>query len=456
MTTNCEDFKTAMTALIYDELEENLAEELRAHAAVCPSCAKAVQQLILTRKLTRLIETPPPSKEMDAAIFAAAKAHCDAVTENAERLSEPSVPEESAAMHRSFIARLRSILISPAFATAAAAGIVLLITVFLKESMPEADRSEKDVKSLMDGHPPIDIIEAPNAPAPDILPGTPPTEEARPSALSTAASADEKQDAVVLDKSSTSGNAEVARTPRRSSNILSEKSKGAGNAYGTIDRLQSASKPKSSRKTSGIGANEGVFSSPPAERKKTTASKAMSDGDADFVAPMPAKEEALKAAPSRSTESRSSSAYLGGSLPDEMDDIAEEREAAAPSPASSPQEARVHQRGKDAFSRGDCTTAIAAFEASIQSGRLLPAEQAEAMFQLGQCEKRQGRCSRALHWFDKVIQSHRNYPKRPHALLEAAQCRRRLGQISEARALLYQLREIPGWAETAKHQLDNL
>lgn len=131
--------------------------------------------------------------------------------------------------------------------------------------------------------------------------------------------------------------------------------------------------------------------------------------------------------------------------------------AAAPTKSSLPDPATSDfHLGKEAYARGDCNTAIAAFQRVVGQPSSPPAQAAFAMHHIGACEKRQGHCAKAVEWYEKLLKRYSRYKYKADALWEAAGCYRRLGQVNRARALLRQLAPISGWETKVKQELERL
>ena len=447
MTTRCEDLKSDAAALIYGELDDSLQEAYRAHAAGCPECGPFIEQLLLTRKMTATAAQPTPSKAMDAAILAAARAHCDAVADGAGAARAPMtdapLPLRTSPVS-SFLSSLRSVLTAPAFATAMVAGMVLLITVFIADRLPSPERTKEDALSLMKSEP---------APAATTTP-IPQEETPSPSSIApkeeAVVSASEDEDAVekkasepqemLPERRRTFKKAKPDVKPTR--DVLSgppfseapASRTGRSNTGGRARR--SAPEPKASR------GSPTFAPPPPASAKKSASPPNGASLDAEMAEGAPSLPPVL------------------GAIDDADESMAMEKEApASPSPVVKGVAPHApvddYERAMTAYNRGDCQGATDAFEKVIRFPNRYPDKTTRAMLHLGLCEKRRGRCSRAVGWFDKVIDNHPHSSERPQALLEAARCYRRLGQDRKARMLLEKLRRIPGWADEANQELDN-
>jgi TolA-binding protein len=98
--------------------------------------------------------------------------------------------------------------------------------------------------------------------------------------------------------------------------------------------------------------------------------------------------------------------------------------------------------GEEAYARGDCKTATSALLRVVNQPSAHPAEAAYATHHIGACEKRRGRCGKAIVWYEQLFAGYPNYKNRAVALREASICYRRLGQPKKAQAMLDQLNRI--------------
>jgi tetratricopeptide (TPR) repeat protein len=140
-----------------------------------------------------------------------------------------------------------------------------------------------------------------------------------------------------------------------------------------------------------------------------------------------------------------------------LDSYPRAQAAAAPTknglPDTAPSDFRM---GKEAYARGDCKTAKTAFQRVVAQPATPSSQAAFAMHHIGACEKRQGRCAKAVEWYEKLLKSYANYQHKADALWQAAGCYRRLGQLNQSRALLEQLTRISGWETKARQELEQL
>ena len=109
-----------------------------------------------------------------------------------------------------------------------------------------------------------------------------------------------------------------------------------------------------------------------------------------------------------------------------------------------------------AYHRGDCSQAEEAFLEIVNHQPAHPTQTPMAIHHLARCEKRQGRCGKALPWYEDLLSRFPSYEQREAALWETAQCHRKLGHLSRARTLLETLSTIPAWKTRAVQELNKL
>ncbi len=392
MTVSCEQFEALLLDLAYGELEAERADELRTHAAGCPACRESLGGILLTRKLVSDPFPLEPEPSLDVSVLSAAGAF-------AEAMSAAEIREDIAAPHGPAVLdevtwgyRFRRFFMKPAFATAAVAATVLMVTSFIVSRGPEnsgdfmdgAESYGQAVDLEESRKREVEPLEAPTASnpkaaAPDqpvpVSPASPVFAEAPPapkgafnlgtsgrSAPRLAHGKPEKSESIP----------EKLRAPRRSPSVP-EGASGTGTLLNRDDHAQ-------------------------AKRK-----------GASMVAADPSETE-------------------GGE-----DDLS---------------------RGIAAYRRGDCGTAEPILTRVVQSA-VPPREKAIAIHHIARCEKRRGQCGRAISWYDRLLDYHA-YPGRGDALYESAQCHRRLGHLPTARSLLIELSRMPDEDGRAGEALDRL
>lgn len=395
MTVDCKQFDEGLLELVYHELDEETAEAMRSHAASCPKCGDQLESLLITRKLAATLEEPElPGEEMDRLLLDAA---ARTVRESAAVVRMPVVASTPKSIEREpgFLERFRSVLLKPAFATAAGAALVLVVTLFLaKQPSVSPNREPADPAMLAEqalSRQDLEIVEE-SSPAS-------PTKEA------------ERQEPAIAERPK-----EENSPPNPAPSVSSE--------------LTPARKNRApSRFNLGTGAAESA--------KRASTPAAAPGGGASFGAVSDKSDLAKET----STRGASRIAPEGAPIPT----------FAPPAQTISRDD---YERGMAAFRRGDCNGAKEALSRVVEGPD--PAIASSALHHIARCEKRQGRCGLALPRYAILLSRYPGYPERPSALLEAAACRRRLGQLNAARSLLEELSRIPGWEQRAREALTNI
>ncbi len=400
MSEECTRFESSLLELAYDELSPALAEELRLHAASCPRCRKALEEVMLTRRLAARLEPEELGDEIDGAILGAASEAAEmfsSPTAVADPLSErsPAPPPTSLRRAPSIVDRLRSWMLTPALATAAAATLVFAFTFFLidKGSSPEESFEMA-------------------ARAPVVAPGR-------------------LADRVAEDKKVAEAHLAAARAEKKAlagTRARTETEDGAAKI---------AAKTNLSRTAAGNLGTAGPASVKTDTKSRKRTKMLRGAGREDQLEGI---ELDRAPAPELKAEPAPRASAFGA-------------EPAAPQAVDSSGDGADYRLGMAAFDRGDCKSATAAFKRVVDAeGNRTP----QAMHHIARCQKRGGRFGGALPWYDKLLNRYPRYPSRAEALLEAATCHRRLGHMTKARARLDELSRIPGWKERAEQEAARL
>lgn len=418
MKRECDGFKELMLDLAYDEVDAELAEQLREHAAECASCREELQAILLTRKLAAQLPEPEPPLERDAEILdlaaEAAARHARSVSRDtrdpvpARGLTEVERPVP-------FIDKLRAWLLRPALVTAGVACMVFVISYFVGRNALEEDSLQRSAES---GAPFVGP-----AVAVDAVDGRSPVPEPAQSAPSPREKRAEEPTS-------------VAQRDLQPATDLGTGGKLKGAARGS---LGTAGPPPQNSAAQ-------FPSQPPALAAKA---EAADDFDAEKsldalpdyagVAEGAAKSKAAPAAPAAQAPPQ------GAPAPQ-----AEEAEAYAGD------DAHYYQTGMAAYNRGDCHSATIALRKVVDPPHGAPGLVPSALHHVARCEKRTGRCGKALIAYDELLNRFPAYQGRAEAMWEAAGCHRRLGHVDRAWALLDALAKIPAWRDRARAEQQNL
>ncbi|MCP4196036.1 MAG: tetratricopeptide repeat protein [Proteobacteria bacterium] len=141
MTNTCKQFDSFLIDLAYGELSDSHAEELKTHAAQCSTCRKALDEIMLVRKMAQQLPPLEPASSMDALVFNAAADGADQYSKQESSRSvpetaDPDLPIAPIDSGPSFCERLRAFFLSPALATAAVVALVFVISFFLVQKGP--------------------------------------------------------------------------------------------------------------------------------------------------------------------------------------------------------------------------------------------------------------------------------------------------------------------------------
>jgi len=407
MTGECSRFNDLLMDLAYDELGEADAAEMRAHAVGCPDCREALESILLTRRLAARIPAAEAPAGWEAAVLElAAEAAVDhARISAADRESDTSFDRSIGFVERrpGFFDRMRTLLLRPALVTAAAASVVFAVSFFLYRNAGTAfqDGAVEHPGAPFVG-PAVALEERAGAAAEREPTGQP----AQPVAIAVATD---------LDRPTSPSRAEAGtRMPQANKGGL-----------GTAGPAPRNSADKLDAESSGGG--------------KTLAS-------GDFAsAPPPAPFQSAAAEEERAAAEPEPAGATGGGWP-----------MAAPTPAMKQagqgytlDDADHYRDGMNAYDRGDCAAASAALQRVLDPPVDAPDLVPSSLHHLGRCEKRSGRCAKALLFYENLISSHPAYPARADALWEAAACHRKLGHVERASALLDELADVPGWRAKA-------
>ncbi|MBW2276976.1 MAG: zf-HC2 domain-containing protein [Deltaproteobacteria bacterium] len=419
MTSGCDKFKELMLDLAYDEVDAERADQLREHAAECAGCREELESILLTRKLAAQLPEPEPPTARDAQILelAAEAASKHAEIHHPDRFVDEIPARRPAELERPvpFMDRLRGLLLRPALVTAAVASVVFVISYFVGSHALDKDILQQSAESGAPFVGPAEPMEAADE--------TPPGLGRQPLARAKTSLPGETKDQTVaaqqrLQPAENLGTGGKLKGERR------------GGSLGTAAPLPQNSAAQ--------------FAPPPpalATQTEPTAEEADTPGPADEM-----------------------DAVIG--LGDADDMLAAKSKAAAAPAAPMPQaeeaeayvgdDARFYRDGMAAYNRGDCATATISLRKVVDPPHDAPALVPSALHHVARCEKRTGRCGRAVVAYEELLNRFPGYKGRAEAMWEAAGCHRRLGHIDQAWGLLDTLAKIPAWRERARTEQQNL
>lgn len=117
----------------------------------------------------------------------------------------------------------------------------------------------------------------------------------------------------------------------------------------------------------------------------------------------------------------------------------------------------TYERAMSEYRGGDFRSAAQEFERVVRSPdddvrQLLPS----ALHHLARSHRRRGACSTALQHFGRLFERYPAYAQLPQALLEAADCHRREGNLSQARTLLFRAEGYASTQAAAQRELQRI
>lgn len=390
--------------LVYGELTEPEASELRRQAEGCPECGSELARLEEAKQLADALPLEPLPSRSRAAILAAAR--------EAAKEAETARPP--------VLLRLVRSRVWPPLAMAA---VVLLVVVVGVSYSPEQEANEL-----------LPVVPEPS-----------PTAEVGPAARGATTT-------VGAVPPSPAG-APAAPSPEASSAPAMSPRAGASPAPSMADEQGAtpARRPRGPRERTRASTarrqRAAATRSPGAAPAPSTATLAERDSvrDAPTVGGTPppsveAPAAPLAAAPSAVRARRRPAAPTGG-LP------AEERRADTASEGWG-----VRSAGAGA-AQTEAEIAEAPRSARAEARAPEPAPMPEVLLRLARSHRARGACATAVSHYADLRRRYPGDPTVPQALLEEADCRRRLGQLTQARALLRQAADYRSTQAVALREL---
>ncbi len=423
MTDECKQFDSLLMDLAYGELPEHRAEELRNHAEQCATCRAALDEVMLVRKMSTQLPPLEPTESMDAIILHQATEAADQFAK--QKTSEPVTEKAGAGLSPATIdrgpslqERLRAFFLSPALATAAVVALVLVISFFLVQKGPLQDKPGLEGNQI--------AFEAP-------IPLTEPTdiqdqddaeEEASPAAEESLK--ESMAPSKPFEPKSEQHRASPANMARRSAPKRGYGSGSLAKEKATEDALYQADYLRPTEPVLGTTTRKKTGAMAPksaAKRKDAKQQSGLVDDAPNGLVLDEAREEAV-----------------AGGYP-----AAQAQAEPTPKALSNPPTSDFRM-GTDAYTRGDCKTATAAFTRVLNQPSSVH-EEAYAIHHLGACEKRQGRCAKAIRWYERLFAGYPRYKNMVDALREGRSCYLRLGQTQKAQSATDRINRIMGGAE---------
>jgi TolA-binding protein len=447
---DCEACTDRLVDLLYEELGETDTARARAHLAECERCAAAFERMSAGRELaTFMVLEEPPKNALHAVMRAAeerargnAPAREDAIEPSARAVHpstgprEPSDDRDEGGLWAAFIRWLGGFAMGPQVAMAVMLLLMVGIGLFY---LPELRRGDPtDAQAIVD---PSTHDEA--APSSGLVPAEPLDLEADPRTARIRNRAE--SDEVAID-----------RTGARDREESDEE--------GAPEEVWVASERVVRRAE--LERNEDVQEEEGADALAVLSDPIESPESAMEVERDLAPGETLRApapqpppmALQQQIPSRPSAPAVFDEQPTPPSEEAPPRvqtSIPAQPPVSSTDER--YRRGMQRFEARDYRGAANDFESVIQrpdtdARRLLPS----ALHHLARSHARAGECVRAIAPYEQLLSRYRAYSGAADAMIEVAECYRRTGQLSRARAWLEEASRNERVASRAQRELVRL
>ena len=412
MKTDCRHCEALLLDFSYDEIDDADRELVTAHLQDCADCAAALDAMQQVRQLAALHHLAPPPLSMDAAIL-----------DMADQMLQPAKDDRPtpATTTPSLLQKIQAALLRPAVATMGVAAIAAAALLLgHRGEMPSALPTQPIAED-------IDRTPAPRSAASD-------TPERAP----LASPYDAAPEPTPADEGASLSMTRGMDAPHK------RKQGRRLHATPPVDQPTAARQPSADASATGGAAKRALAM--PADNAAVR-SAPIEEAAAEETAAAPMREMAMPAP------------QVGFAAPPPTQgatpDLVASPKVSAPRAATPPPDTALAS-GMAAYNRGNCNAAIADFQRALQDAATPSADVPVAHHHIARCEARMGRCANATTHFNIVLQRHRHYAERAAVLHEAAECQRRLGNPSQERALLEELRTFPAWRTRADARLQEL
>ncbi len=439
---SCDTCQEHLLDLLYDEVEGEDADALRAHVDGCDECRASLEKLGMAQRLaTELPLLEAPTAVTDA-IMDAARAKVGAATP-AEEIAQKA-PEDDEGIWARFLRWAGSFAMGPQVAMATIMMLVVSIGLWYfpnRQRGPEAtgstvmtpdDDGEVGPTATLSPADPLDLDLDERAGrirnrGDEQADGESVARQARPGSAPAVPASDPPAEGLVAQDEDVGGgviDGRLAEDGFRQEQAPADSER--GNAVGSLDDLAQAGTggQTTGRAPSGSGGNARPSSSLGASSPQPTPS-----------APR------QQAAPSTATTAER-----------EREGEAQQAQQAEPPPADARQAyargMRRYQQGK-----GNYWGAVEDFNRVTRNpggqSSLVPS----ALHHLARSYKRANRCNLAAPQFRSLMSRFPRYSGTPRAMIELAECYRQLGRLSDARATLERAQRHASVAAEARRQL---
>lgn len=438
MSSRCNEFNELLLELAYEELDETTARRLLQHKDKCGSCLQAYTEIAGVRSVAQTIEAPQIPSHFDADILSMAKQAAEEFkTQQTEHSIHPPVHVPS---QRTFVERVQAFIFKPpVYGLGLAAAAVLIAVVSLQNDHHSTMLDPEDGSPFVGATKVVPPEELPATEQDRILENESKKETVRPNIQKAGPNYQMTMEERSADDyklkeapSSRSRNApqdatkNAATTPNKKTYPLKIQKNPADllgqNTLGTARGSKLNSKPSASGPQTPIQYDAGPQEPP----MRTTSKQSRAKKDADSIT-----LEALESA----DEGGANEAQADIDVDDTTD---------------------FFKNGLSAYNSGDCKRAIYNFQKMLDADNGIAHQTSAATHYIAKCEKRTGRCGKALISYERLLKQYYGYGKRDEALYEAATCHKKLGHTDRARELLNELSLNPNWKAKAESELNTL
>ena len=436
--------------LALGEIKEPAASALRAEAQMCPHCGESLRQLQLGAALAARLPLEEPPSSMDAVILAAARARAsEFAIAAAQSALEPGrvgavragfdeppkighavesaiEPAASVAEPPGFLERAREwfqgVALGPQLAMASVMALVVSIGLWSLPTVAPIDTVARTrVSPDPEGEAFTELPRSVNSPQDDRA----------------------HQADVALNIGEARGAREQAQAPA----AYGAANRGAANESGARDGAFSAGNPKpAAGRDDAYEGDDSELAAPVrqrSERARAPAQRIESGGSGGGAptagATMQSASTNSRVARRARTASTNSRVARRTRTPRPA---VEGRLGSTTAPTAPAASASDDAQGVRAYRGGDYAEAEDAPEDVLAGETQLEVPRGNAVHQLARSQRQANACREALGTYRDLFQRFPSYAQTPQALVEAADCQRRVGSLREARRLLEQARRF--------------
>lgn len=453
---DCETCTDRMIELLYEELDESEANATRAHLEGCEACGDAWDRLSLGHAFGSRLALEEPPTDFRAAVMRAARekaaerapaADPDPV-DRAAPVSAPREDADEAGLWASFVRWVGGSAMRPQFAMAMT--LVLMVGIGLWY-LPELRRHDPaDTHAIVDP-----------APGDEVGPSAS-LEPAEPLELRT----DPHTGRIVTgDEGEEERPRRVATTEATSAQAPRPEAEAPGATHDDLAVDEAETPTEMAQAEERAAERQGQVIEEPMLDMAEGAEALLAQGESYGSGSYGAEGSARPPSPPPS-QARTAPAYAREAQTAPMPSVRQPSVQQQPSPApTAPQQRQQastggagerYQLGMDHYRGRRYRAAAEEFEAVVRrpgpDRSLVPS----ALHHLARSLREAGDCRAAVRSYDNLLSQHGSYRGAPDAMIEAADCYRRLGQLSQARRLLERASQNAGVAARAQRELSRL